>query len=68
MTTRATMIAKLDELRAANFAAYAQVTSGNCLPSYAMDDATADWWQSDDAANILADIVETLDAAKDGAR
>ena len=68
MTTRNALLSALDELREVNFAAYCQVSAGNWIMAHAIDDATADWWKSDDAARILADIKECVANAKDGVR
>jgi hypothetical protein len=49
-----------DALRTVNPAAYAQLTLGPWIPSYALEDEDAQWWY-EDAQWILEDLISCLE-------
>ena len=48
-------------LREVNSAAYAQLISGGCIPSYALEDDDSEWWDSEDAQWILDFLMQSLE-------
>ncbi len=66
-----TIPAMLDALRELAPAAYEQVVSPGCgfsaFPSYAQDDHSSEWWQSDDCDSLVASLDDALNEhAPDG--
>ena len=57
-----------EALREVNFAAYAQLISGNWIPAHALEDDDAEFWESEECLWILEDVRERLEeAAPEGA-
>ena len=48
-------------LRTMNPTDYAQLFSAGWISPYAIEDDGADWWDSDDAVDLLADLTERLE-------
>jgi|DEB0MinimDraft_10_1074344.scaffolds.fasta_scaffold37485_2 hypothetical protein len=54
----------LDALRTVNPAAYDQLTLGSGhppIPSYALEDEDAEWWETEDCGYVLEDVREKLE-------
>ena len=69
LRTQDLLPAFLDTLREVNPSAYAQLMLGpfGAIPSYAMEDDSSDWWNSEDAYWTLDDIKDALcEAAPEG--
>ena len=57
----------LSALRERDEVAYAQIMVNNVLPTHALEDDEAAWWESEDAHWFLEDLFETLnDTAEEG--